>query len=395
MTTDAITFAPPRLWQSLVGTLFVIQLSGLIGCSSQSQQRGLKHPTIPIKYESVVQVEPAHKLTLAILPTKDSRERSEGTDLAHRYTYRGKSYRFTDLRGLKRGLSNELSGHIAQILHRKSIFRKIVLVNNSSDATDADLILTAAVKRARGYVEDLELASTQKNTQTGTSTLARQVLAEFVLDNVVLRQKKGGELLFDSDFGWSIFESRPVGEDEDSVAAFGVLSDAVLHVLNQLSSALKESELSGAFIVQQKVTMLAGQSDGVMLTGLAGALPQGWGITETSSASVPIGWRAKPKTCDNAELRATQSWKFHRAIGPYRPKLSVWACDATVELSYMHSSSKNAEYLGKKSDGTNYFVLGLGETNWTDYRRELRHFFRLTAPVKRHIFQIKPSKLPN
>ena len=103
-----------------------------------------------------------HKLTLAILPTKDSRERSEGTDLAHRYTYRGKSYRFTDLRGLKRGLSNELSGHIAQILHRKSIFRKIVLVNNSSDATDADLILTAAVKRARGYVEDLELASTQK-----------------------------------------------------------------------------------------------------------------------------------------------------------------------------------------------------------------------------------------
>jgi|GEM_PF-3115036 len=395
MTINAITLASPSPWQSLLGTFFVIQLIGFLGCSSQSQKRGLEHPTIPIKYESAAQVEPIHKLTLAVLPIKDSREWSEGTDSAYRYTYRGKSYRFTDLRGLKRGLSNELSGHIAQILHRKSIFRKILLVSDSSDAADADLILTAAVKRARGYVEDLGFTTLRKDTQVSTSTSARQVLAEFVLDNVRLRQKKSGKLLFDSDFGWSIFESRAVREDEEAVAAFGVLSDAVLHVLNQLSIAIKESDLSGDFFVQQRVTMSVGQTDDAILAALAEVLPQGWNITETSSVTAPLGWSTKSKICDKVRLSAAQSWKFHRAIGPYRPTLAVWACPAKVELSYMHSSSKNAEYLGKKSDGTNFFVLGLGETNWADYRRELRTFFKLTAPIKRHIFRLKPFKQTN
>ena len=395
MTTAFIPIVLNPKLNRLLFSLCVLQFVGVLGCGNQSGRRGLERPVIPVKYPPPAKVVPVHGLTLAILPIKDTRQTSEGTDSAHRYTYRGKSYRFTDLRRLKRGLSDELSGHLAQVFLRQSIFRKIILVNDLSDAADAELILTAEVKRARGYIEDLEIAKSNAKANINTSTSSRQVLSEFVLENVQVRKGNSKQLLFDSDFGWSVFETRAIAEDAVSRGAFDVLADTVGHVLNQLALALKISDLSGAVTIKKEVMMLEVHSGGPMLDGLDKALPEGWGMTNTSSLSVPLGWRGSSSTCQNARLEAAQSWKFHRAIGPYRPTLDIWACNATVGLEYLHSSSKNAEYLGKRIDGTNYFVLGRGETNWKRYRRDLRKLFGVTEPTQRHVFRIKPAGSSN
>ena len=393
MTTDIKTTAFYFGTRGLKLALSVIHLVALTGCSGYSSRRGLEQSTIPVQYKSSPKTRPVHALTLAILPTKDLRQKNEGTDSAYRYTYRGKSYRFTDLRRLRQGLSAELSGHLAQSLHRNSVFAKIVLVNDVKDARDADLILYSEVKRARGYVEDVEIKAPNGTVETSTSS--RKVLSEFVLENLRIQRQADRRLVFDSDFGWSIYEDRSIRPEEVSTAAFEVLSAAISHVLDQFVVSVTQSDLSGNFIVRKKVAIASGEVGGPSLTSLAQVMPDGWNFTFTSSTAVPLGWNGGGKPCSHARAVAIQSWKFHRAIGPYRPTLNIWACHKTAELDYLHSSSQNAEYLGVNSAGMHYFVLGLGETNWKNYRSDLRKFFKVTAPSKRHVFRIRPAASDN
>lgn len=356
------------------------------GCLGSGGRRGFQQSSIPVTPYAKTTTSAQHALSIAILPVLDQRPRDEGTDRAYRFSYRGKSYGFTDLRSLKRGLSGELSGHIAQALHRAGMFKKIILVDAASDAGSVDLVLSSQVARARGYVEQ---ADTQKEKpRTEDKTL--QLMSEFVLSDVRLSHtSSSAHMVFDSDFGWSIFEKREV--EDEVAAAYTVLGEALTRTLRQLVLALASSDLSGRTRIIKNVQFTSKAS----LPGPFGLLakqgPIGWKVAKlTETSSVPTGWQGSEVDCSSLILRSKQSWRFHRVLGPYQPSVKIWYCAASSALDYDMRADQSAEYLGRSSNGSHYFVKALGETNWKSCREDIVRHLNIIRPTKKYIFQLRP-----
>jgi len=350
----------------------------------QGFKRASFHYVYPTSLKSAVRQD----IKVAILPIIDARLPREGTARAHRYSYRGKSYGFTNLSGLERGIGHQLSGVLAKHLHGASIFSQIILVENADQAMEADLLLSAKVDRARGYVEQAA-----KNTQTATTAIqGLQVMAEFVLSDVKLvKPRKPETSIFKSDFGWSIFEKRTLEEPKE--AAWVVLGDAIRNTMNQLAFALRESDLSGEIEVLKEVHF---ESEAKVESGfgeLSVRAPPSWSVqTATASFSSPVGWLGSEAKCTSVVLSAIQTWHFHRVLGPYRPSVTLWHCPSSTHLDYNFRAEQSAEYLGRNVSGAHYFIFALGETNWKTCREDVRAHLRIIPPTQKYVFKLRPSK---
>jgi len=351
---------------------------------SSGQGGGFQRAELPYTYPSQVTSQPTHAINIAILPIRDARSVKDGTDSAYRYSYRGKSYGFTDLRGLRRSAERYITTILARHLLAKSVFSKIVLIDRMSDAGSVDLVLTAKLARARGYAQRKE-----KSTDTSSSaSTQRSVMSEFIISELTLAKRSDvSAVVFDGDFGWSIFEEREFQSEEE--AAWQVLSEAMRRTLDQMTKALKKADLSGGFLVNKQVKYEEDNQSDQEFGLLATKAPLNWKVVsliETSTA--PNGWKAKNAACKRLSMRAQQSWRFHRVLGPYQPELVLWSCASTTRFLYDVKTEHPAEFLGTGQKGRLFFLRSLGETNWRTARDDVRRHLKLVPPKQRYLFQL-------
>ena len=341
---------------------------------------GCKTATIPYDYGRVeARAAARHPLRVAVLPLEDAREPGDHDHDDDRFMYRGLEYRGTRLEEL-RAAHSELSEIIARHLVRARTFAQMILVNDPEQAPEADLFLTGRVRRMRGYVE-----AEPPDEKSGRPADERYVLSEVLIEDVRLTTREG-ERRLDVDIGWSVYEARRA---ETPPEPWAILAETLGTAVAQLESALDGAALDGSFVVTPKVALAAATATTSTFGRLADAPPATWVAAAESEASAPVGWRADP-ACEALALTQKQTQRFHRALGPYQPRVRVWACPASLALRYDTKVEFPAKYLGTRPGGHRYFAWRVGESNWPGADDEIRAHLGAVAPADKYVFELGP-----
>ena len=342
---------------------------------------GCRTATIPYDLEKVAQRKtPIHARSLVVVPFVDAREGTDRDSDEPIFVYGGIAYRTTDLSHLQGTAERTLAELLARHLVKAGVFASVILVDRIEDAPEADLVLAATIRRARGYAEAEGRSAESKKPRD-----RRSVLAEVWLEDVTITERGGTHrALFDVDLGWSILEER-IGEPDP----WAILGEALATVGQQAVRLLASADLEGGYVVLPAVALGAATSSGAPgLDALATAAPPGWRVT-TSTAS-PGGWKRTAGECQSTVLRAAQTQRFHRVLGPYVPTVRVSWCGLDARLEIDDRVEFPAVYLGKSKRGAHVFVEALGASNWPRAADQISRFFEIDAPPKRHIFVITP-----
>lgn len=308
-----------------------------------------------------------HPLRVAVLPLVDARIDAEAPDERGNYVYRGELYRGTNLDWLRPTPMDHFTRRFAEALLRGGVFSEIVLVRSVDDAPRADLVLSGAVLRARGYVQ-----------RDPPEDEAPWVLGEVVLDRIELHDAETGAVRFAGGTGWSIWASRSLPVDP-----WSVLAEALDRSVAELASVLADADLRD-FEVAQSVSIADAIEPGVPP---AQATPPGWRHAVTSTESTPRGWRGDAD-CRTETFTQRQSLRFHRLLGPYRPEVVVWICPATARLRWSPRTELPAVLMGADSDGRWVFGSALGQTNWPASLEQLGRALGVTPPRSPYVIEI-------
>ncbi len=349
---------------------------GLSACRTPAQ--------IPYDLSSVVTASVAtHDLKVAILPLVDARDPAEAPDARGLYRYNGLSYRGTRLEDLGPRTTARLTEVLAQHLARARIFSQVILVLRPEQAPEADLILTGKVRRARGYVQ-----ASPPTKDSGRSPDSRKVIAEVVLQDLELRPTGAGGPRISLDVGWSILEERKLGPKGIGLDPWNLLSEALGVSLRDLSGALRAADLSGDFVVADKIS-LQGSATSTQAIFHGIQAPAGWARVNTSTASHPTGWKGQAR-CSRIRFEAQQSRRFSRVLGPYVPAVQIWGCPKSLPLKFSGRSEYPARLLGHHG-GHWYFSQQLGRTNWPDAEAQLAAYLQLQPPPSPYVFEVGPG----
>jgi len=320
----------------------------------------------------------AHPLRVAVLPFLDGR--TEAPARAGRYTYGGVEYEGTELRG---DAMNQLTRAFAERMVAKGVFRETVLVRDRTQARDADLFLTARVRRARAYVEVVR-GDDERDTRDPW------VLAEVDIRDLRVTDREG-VVRFDGSTGWA-FHRRAF-----EPVHWEVLGKAWARAADEVAEVWRETDFAEAQ-VPEAVALAEGEPGFDRLSERA---PEGW-IAHQTMVPSPRGWTGDPG-CERIVISQRQGLRFHRALGPYVPQVRVWRCPAESRLRWNEGEAYPAKLLGSEADGRWLFVSVLGASNWP--RAEAQVTAALpTAPLPRpYVFELPllppregaaPSDLP-
>ena len=364
---------------SASGAAMLMGLAAALGGCSTAQ--------IPYDLETISpRSGPRHPVRVAVLPLVDGRrpdERAEGG--SDRFVFRGLEYVGTVMEDLDGTPSHRVTEVLARHLARRRTFAQVILVLSEDQAPNADLFLDGRILRLRGYVE--ANAPSEKSKRPPDE---RKVLAEVVLEDLRLRNRDG-QILLQSDAGWSLLETRRLGPDGDPPQPWSVMSEALRVALADFATLVEGADLSGRFEIKTPVALKPSTST-VTAEGPFGDLaargPYGWRFVE-ETPTAPVGWRSD-KTCAAASFRWQQTRRFHRVIGPYQPRVRLWACSMNAPFRFDTKTEFPAELLGD-GPGGRYFVWSLGETNWPESMAELRTRLGVQAPASRYIFEVGPG----
>jgi len=391
------------------GTRWVLLLVALGGCHLRTLPRPAPLPP------ELVSAGVRFQKTIAVLPFVDGRSAVDAEDSVDLYVYGGTEFRHTDLGELAGGPERAFAEALARHLVARHSFARVVLVDRLEDAPEAELVLSATLRRARGYVEanerpDPEEASSAPEKEAPTwrgmapqrraSRPARPkdertVLAEVWIEDVTVRSTKAlSQRLLTADLGWSVVAERKATPKPPD--PWEVLAEALDTAHGQLSSLLDEADLSGAFVAQDSTeisptvtaTLAARTSTAALFQAISEASPRGWRAHSAGREGWPIGWRGDRGRCVSIALEEAQSQRFHRALGPYRPTVQIYVCGNSSHLRFDPLVEFPAEYLGTVVDGAHLFVHALGRSSWKRPVRDLERFLSPSPPTKRHIFEI-------
>lgn len=321
---------------------------------------------------------PAHGLTLAILPLRDARLKNELPDKKGRFIYRKVEYKGTQLEKLPGNAMWRLTEVLGQHLARTNHFEKVMLVLSRGQASDADLFLDGKVLRARGYVE-----ANPPDEKSGRPPEERKVLSEVAFTELRVTDRDG-RVLMDVEVGWSTFGVERQREDQEPLDPWKILAKTMRVALTKLSDEMAGADLSGGYVVAEKVG--ATTTGTVGFAALGDVTPDGWRFTETSTGSAPVGWTGEAR-CRAARFEQRQTIRFHRFLGPYRPGVDLWSCPKDVAFSYDARADFPAQYVGERSE-RRYFLHTVGKTNWPKAIEELTKVLGVTPPENRHTFEL-------
>lgn len=380
LTLIGLGWAYLRPWRAAVLGLFVVGGPGL-GCRTAT----IEYDLASIETRSA----PRHPLRVAVLPLMDARAANELPGDSDRFVYRGVEYVGTLVDDLEGDPMNRITEVVARHLAQTRVFAQVILVFTEDQAPNADLFLEGSVRRLRGYVEAEAPPEESKRPPD-----ERRVLAEVFLEDLRLRTKTGAVLLH-ADAGWSIFEPRANGEGPPP-EPWAIASEALRVALDDFVTLLDEADLSGSFEVRSEVALAAQTSSattsvtraspfGDLRTEASTSQPYGW-RRSVDPASSPEGWRGKV-TCPTISWRWRQTRRFHRMMGPYQPRVRLWACPTTAHFKADAQAEFPAELLGE-GPGGRYFVWSLGKTNWPKAHDELRRRLTIRPPASRYIFEV-------
>ncbi len=334
---------------------------------------------IPYEIEKVaVGKTPVHKLRVAVLPMKDAR--TEGPESDH-FVYRGIEYTATNTKSLPGDPMLRVTEVLAKHLARTRSFAQMILVLSPAQAPEADLLLSGEVFRLRGYVE-----ARAPDKKSGRSPDERYVLSEVVLRRLQLKEAKGAQrVLMSADAGWSIFKKVKVKKNSPEPDPWRVMAHALRVAIDGYVEVLQEADLSGAHELLPKVSLQAKTATVAVFGALQRDAPSGWSFTQTSTVGQPIGWKGE-KRCLQAALTQKQSLRFHRLLGPYRPKVQVWSCPRSLRYRFDGREEFPALYMGDRA--RSYFFHAVGESNWPQAYEDLQRYLGLEKPKKKYTFEV-------
>jgi hypothetical protein len=322
-----------------------------------------------------------HAQRIAVLPFTDTRAADEGPDGAGRFVYQGIELAHTNLGDLSGSPLARITEIVGRHLARSHTFAQVILVESAAQAPEADLLLVGSISRMRGYVE-----ADEPPKSSGRPKDERYVMAEVILADVEILDAKTQERLFSADVGWSVSEARSNGGQE--IDPWQVLGEALFKAVSDLVVEVREADLSGAYVVQDRVELSAEPSAEQTFGALEQSPPMGWKFARTATSAQPAGWRASDTRCEEARLEQKQTVRFHRVLGPYRPAVVLWACPKGTKLSYDAMEEFPARYLGRRDGGASYFALTVGKTNWPDALTQIGAHLGLVPPRDRYVFEI-------
>ncbi|MEQ9499638.1 MAG: hypothetical protein RIT81_22315 [Deltaproteobacteria bacterium] len=325
---------------------------------------------------------PRHDRVLAILPLKDGRKVNEAPDKKGRFVYNRTEYVGTRLDDLPGNPMWRVTEVLGQHLARTNYFAKVLLVLSRDQAPEADLFLTGTVLRARGYVE-----ANAPDKKSGRPENERKILSEVLLEDLRIVDREGQRLM-DVSVGWSSASKELVPEGQ-TIDPWRVLAKSMRVAITDFADVIEKADLSGAFVVEDVVAMTDTATSG--FAALEGATPSGWRFTETSSTSAPIGWTGKP-ACKQVRFQQRQTVRFHRFLGPYRPRVLVWSCPDTVAFSYDAKADFPAKFVGTLGRAR-FFVHRVGESNWPKAEEQVKTRLGAQQPQRRHVFEL-PAAAP-
>jgi hypothetical protein len=370
-----------------------LALAGLLGVSCTAVR--LPYPVGEVK----ALPRPAHGQRVAVLPFEDRRSADEGPDRAELFVYRGISYHHTDLERLPSTPGRVVAELVARHLAHAGVFTQVILVERAEDAPEADLILSGAITRARGYLEADR--PKEEGPNKGPAPERRWVMAEVVLADLSLREARAPKrALLEADVGWSIAEERPLLPGLDPWA---VLGEALYVSVGQLIELAANADLEGGYVVREKVRLeldpiprdraatVTGTVPGDAFGALSSGPPPGWRF-EADAPGIPIGWlsRSDKQPCVGAHLVEPQTQHFHRLLGPYHPMVRIWACPADAPLTVDVHEEFPASYLGTRFDGLHYFAHRLGQTNWPGAAEQIAEHLGVEPPSSPYVWKVGP-----
>ncbi len=312
-----------------------------------------------------------HPKTVAVVvPLADRRRPEEADDRGGRYVYRGIEYRGTRLEQLGLEPLEALGLAVAKHLAAARVFARVVVVDDARRAPDADLVLSGALVRLRGYVE-VEPPEGEK----------RRVVAEAELGPFELSDQKGP--LFRGTVGWS-FHDRRDGDPEP----WSLAQEALRPALDQLAASLSRARLDGAARPSGSAPLPPIPLGETGTAALAGAGPPGWRFSGRDPAP-PEGWGGA--ACLSGRIRAEQEHGFHRRLGPYVPELTLWWCPADASLRWDPKSEFSARFLGSDGAGRNWFGRQVGASAWKRAAEDFASRAGLRPPPGRHVFGVGPD----
>lgn len=290
--------------------------------------------------------------------------------------YRGTTYRATQV-GEAGAPSARLTEVVARHLAQSRAFAQVILVLNASQAPEAELLIEGRLTRLRGYVE-----AEAPPANSGRPADQRQVLAEVLIKGLKVRDR-AGRVYFDGDVGWSIVEARrlPPGVEPDP---WDILGEALRVGLEAWIAEVRAADLSGNMVVAEAAQLST--TGTVTLERLPQHLPSGWILATRTSTDTPIGWRGPP-ACDALRFQQRQAFRFHRALGPYHPTVTLWRCPDHLSFRYGGQAEFPARFLGTLP-GQLYFSSAIGERNWKDAEAELARALNVVPPSTRHLFEL-------
>lgn len=335
---------------------------------------------------------PHHPLVVAVVRLEDARKPSEAPDSNGAFIYQGVEYRGTVLDALGLDPLREVTLAVAGHLARARVFKTVKVVARPDQATDADLYLTGALVRLRGYVE-----AHPPESDSGRSADERRVVAEVHLRDLALRAEPEGPVLARFDVGFSFHDvrsARPEPPDPWAIAA-----EVLAPALDQLVLAARRATLDGSVGVGSTALVAVdprpfetggtGQDD--IARALSAMSPPGWAFSRTSTAAAPPGWDARPGACSAGAWRSGQEHGFHRMLGPYIPAVEVWWCEEAVGLSFSVKDDYPAFYLGRDPAGRRWLGRQLGGSSWRGALEAFAEAAALSRPAARHLFELGPG----
>lgn len=86
-----------------------------------------------------------------------------------------------------------------------------------------------------------------------------------------------------------------------------------------------------------------------------------------------------------------QSLRFHRLLGPYRPRVVLWICPATARLRWSPRAELPAVLMGTDPEGRWVFGSALGQTNWPSALDDLARALVIDPPSSPYVIEIDGS----
>ncbi len=314
----------------------------------------------------------AQRQSIAILPLVDARKGGESPDDKGKYVYRRRLFRGTNLDWLAPEPMEQVTRAFAQALVSTSAFARVELVRDVRQARRSDLVLSAKVLRARGYVEDVKKGEVP------------WILAEVVLSDIEIRSGVEGPLRFSGATGWSVWRQAR-SSDPEPLSPWWVLGATLQQATQKLADVLRTSNFE-SFEVPSATGLAEVPADSVAPTSAATAalVPRGWKEVATATAT-PAGW-AGEGACEEVRLAQRQALRFHRVLGPYVPMVLVWSCPSDVDLRWQSRAEYPAKLLGRSPEGW-VFGLALGASNWRSPLTDLRRVLAID-PVPDYVIRV-------